>query len=419
MRCDRWFGRAHRPRWGRQSLAVTISAVAAIGLAACGSSGSSSSSSSAASGGSASPILIGIIGPLSGADAGLGAPDLQGAAIAAQLVNASGGVLGRTIKIMSADDQATGSGAVTALHTLAGDGVGLIVGGNTTPECQAMIPLLSSLKIVEMPSGCATDDLTGAGVNPWYFRSYAPAGPQISALMKYLCQKYPGVTTVDHMTPDYDFGQFQRQEVNSGLASCGVKSGTTVLAPITATSASSLVADILAHRSSTAKSTAFLDFNIFGPALTSAVKIGAPEGLFTGYRAVFSTSGPAYTTELPSFGSAAPDVYLVSDYTYLNTGGLSASFESAFKAKYGQEPSAEAGEVFGSIEAIVAAIKKAGSADPNSVRMALAGLTYTATQAAPVTINATTHQGNPELNFLYYTGQTAELIGSAPYPTGS
>jgi len=413
MPCDRWSGRARRPRLGRQSLAVTVAAIATIGLAACGSSATSSSSSS-----SAGPITIGIIGPLSGPDAGLGAPDLQGAAIAAQLVNASGGVLGRKIKIQSADDQATGSGAVTALHTLSGDGVGLIVGGNTTPECLAMIPLLSSLKIVEMPAGCATDDLTGTGVNPWYFRSYASAGPQVLALMHYLCQKFPGVTTVDHMTPDYDFGQFQKQEVDSGLTSCGVKTGTTVLASITATSASSYVADILAHRSPTAKKTAFLDFNIFGPALTSAVKIGAPEGLFTGYRAVFSTSGPAYTTELPSFGSAAPDVYLVSDYTYLNTGGLSASFESAFKAKYNQEPSAEAGEVFGSIEAIVAAIKKAGSADPNSVRMAMAGLTYTATQAAPVTINATTHQGNPELHFLYYVGQSATLVGSAPYPNG-
>lgn len=419
MPCDSWSGTDRRRRRGRKSLTVTIAAVATIGLAACSSSGSSGSSSSSGSAAAAGPITIGIIGPLSGADAGLGAPDLQGAAIAAQLVNASGGVLGRTIVIKSADDQATGSGAVTALHTLAGAGVGLIVGGNTTPECAAMIPLLSSLKIVEMPSGCATDDLTGPGVNPWYFRSYSPAGPQITALTHYLCQKFPGTTTVDHMTPDYDFGIFQREEVNAGLASCGVKSGTTVLVPITATSASSTVADILAHRPSTAKSTAFLDFNIFGPALTSAVKIGGPEGLFTGYRAVFSTSGPAYTTELPTFGSAAPDVYLVSDYTYLNTGGLSASFEAAFKAKYGQEPSAEAGEVFGSIEALVAAIKKAGSADPNSVRMAMAGLTYTSTQAAPITIDATTHQGNPDLHFLYYTGQTATLVGSAPYPTGS
>ena len=413
MATEAFSGSARRSRSRSRTaiLALAAAAVTVAGLAACGSSAGSGSGS-----GSTGPITIGIIGPFSGADAGLGAPDLQGAAIAVQLVNASGGVLGRKIKFQSADDQATGSGAVTALRTLSGDGVGLVVGGNTTPECEAMIPLLNSLQIVEMPAGCATDDLTGPGVNKWYFRSYAPVSPQVETLMAYLCKKFPGVKTVDHMTPDYDFGQFQRTDVNKYLMQyCGVKSANTVLASITATSASSYVADILAHRSATAKQNAFLDFNIFGPALTSAVKIGGPEGLFTGYRAVFSTSGPAYTTELPTFGSAAPDAYLVSDYTYLNTGGLSASFEQAFKAKYHQEPSAEAGEVFGSIEALVAAIKKAGSASPDKVRQAMAGLTYTATQAAPVTINAQTHQGNPELHFLYYQGQTATLVGTAPY----
>lgn len=384
-------------------------------LAACG----NSSGSGTASGGGApsGPITIGIIAPLSGADAGLGAPDAQGANIAVQLVNASGGVLGQKIKIQEVDDQATGSGAVTALRTLSGNGVHLVVGGNTTPECQAMLPLLASLQVVAMPAGCATDDLTGSGVNPWYFRSYGPAGPEIETFTKWMCQNFPGVKTVDHMTPNYDFGQFQLASVNTGFKSCGVTSGNTVLASITATSASSYVASLLAHRAGNAKQSSVLDLSTFGPALTSAIKIGGPEGLFTGYRAVFTTSGPAYTTELPTFGASAPSVYVSSDYTYLNTGGLSAPFRTAFEAKYHTEPSAEAGQVFGSIEALVAAIKKAHSDDPSKVRRAMAGLTYTATQAAPVTINATTHQGNPEFHFLHYVGQTATLVGSAAYPS--
>jgi branched-chain amino acid transport system substrate-binding protein len=397
-------------------MVIGAAAVAALALAACGSS--SGSSGSGGSGASSGPITIGIIAPLSGADAGLGAPDAQGAAIAVQLVNASGGVLGQKIKIKEADDQATGSGAVTALRTLSSDGIHLMVAGNTTPECSAMIPLLSSLKVVQLPAGCASDDLTGSGVNPWYFRSYGPAGPEIEAFTKWMCQHFSGVKTVDHMTPNYDFGQFQLKSVNAGFKSaCGVTSGNTVLASITATSASSYVASLLAHRSSNAEQSSVLDLSTFGPALTSAVKIGGPEGLFTGYRAVFTTSGPAYTTELPTFGSGAPSVYVASDYTYLNTGGLSESFRTAFKAKYHTEPSAEAGQVFGSIEALVAAIKKAKSADPDKVRQAMAGLSYTATQASPVTINATTHQGNPDFHFLHFVGQTATLVGSAKYPT--
>jgi branched-chain amino acid transport system substrate-binding protein len=407
-------------RWPHgRPLVIGAAAVAAFALAACGSSsGSSGSSGSGGSDAPSGPITIGIIAPLSGADAGLGAPDAQGAAIAVQLVNASGGVLGQKIRVKEADDQATGSGAVTALRTLSSDDVHLMVAGNTTPECSAMIPLLASLKVVQLPAGCASDDLTGSGVNPWYFRSYGPAGPEIEAFTKWMCQHFSGIKTVDHMTPNYDFGQFQLKSVNTGFQSaCGVTSGNTVLASITATSASSYVASLLAHRASNAKQSSVLDLSTFGPALTSAVKIGGPEGLFTGYRAVFTTSGPAYTTELPTFGSGAPSVYVASDYTYLNTGGLSQSFRTAFKAKYHTEPSAEAGQVFGSIEALVAAIKKAKSADPDKVRQAMAGLTYTATQANPVTINAATHQGNPDFHFLHFVGQNATLVGSAAYPT--
>ena len=399
-------------------LVIGIAAAATLALAACGSSsGSSGSSGSAASGAPSGPITIGVVAPLSGADAGLGAPDAQGAAIAVQLVNASGGVLGQKIKIQEVDDQATGAGAVTALRTLSGDGVHFTVAGNTTPECTAMIPLLASLKVVQLPAGCASDDLTGAGVNPWYFRSYGPAGPEIEAFTKWMCQNFKGIKTVDHMTPNYDFGQFQLKSVNAGFKTCGVTSGNTVLASITATSASSYVASLLAHRASSAKQSSVLDLSTFGPALTSAVKIGGPEHLFTGYRAVFTTSGPAYTTELPSFGSGAPSVYVASDYTYLNTGGLSEQFRTAFKAKYNTEPSAEAGQVFGSIEAIVAAMKKAKSTDPDKVRVAMAGLTFTTTQAAPVTIDATTHQGNPDFHFVHFVGQTATLVGTAPYPS--
>lgn len=402
-------------RWsGTRSLKVGLAAFAAISLTACG----SSSSGSSPSGGSGGTITIGLIAPLSGADADLGAPDAQGANIAVQLVNAAGGVIGHKIAIKEVDDQATGSGAVTALRTLTSDNIHLIVGGNTTPECSAMIPLLASSKTLEMPAGCSTDNLTGSGVNPWYFRSYGSAGPEVAAFTKWICQNFKGIKTVDHMTPNYDFGLAQLKDVDTGLQSnCGVTTNNNVLASITATQSTSYVASLLAKRTSTAKQSSVLDFSTFGPVLTSAVKVGGPEGLFSGYRMVFTTSGPAYTTELPSFGNSAPEVYVSSDYTYLNTGGLSEPFRKAFLAKYHTEPSAESGEVFGSIEAIVAAIKKANSTDADSVRQAMAGLTYTGTQPQPVTIGATTHQGNPVIHFIHYRGQTATIAGSAPYPT--
>lgn len=399
----------------RRLLVIGIATAATIALAACGSS--SGSSGSGSSGAPSGPITIGIIAPLSGADAGLGAPDAQGAAIAVQLINAAGGVLGQKIKVKEADDEATGSGAVTALRALSGQDIHFMVAGNTTPECDAMIPLLASLKVVQLPAGCASDDLTGSSVNPWYFRSYGPAGPEIEAFTKWMCQNFKGIKTVDHMTPNYDFGQFQLKSVNTGFkSSCGVTSGNTVLASITATSASSYVASLLAHRAGNAKQSSVLDLStLAGPDLGCEDR-RAGRAVHRVPRGVHHL-GQAYTTELPTFGAGAPSVYVASDYTYLNTGGLSEKFRTAFKTKYHTEPSAEAGQVFGSIEALAAAMKKANSTDPDKVRQAMAGLSYTTTQANPVTINAATHQGNPDFHFLHFVGQTATLVGSAAYPT--
>lgn len=102
-----------KARTGSLVLLVTI-----MSLTACGSSSSGSSGGSSAGGGSKAPIKIGVIGPFSGATAPGGVAVAQGYEIAADEVNAKGGINGRQIELVRGD-AATPDAGISEVNRLA------------------------------------------------------------------------------------------------------------------------------------------------------------------------------------------------------------------------------------------------------------------------------------------------------------
>lgn len=119
--------------------------LAAVALAAAGCSSSASSGSSSASSGSsqssAGAILIGVPVPLSGEYASAGTDILHGAQLAAKAINASGGVLGKQIQIVSQDDACLASTGSQAAQKLISQGIAAAAGGYCStaafPELEA------------------------------------------------------------------------------------------------------------------------------------------------------------------------------------------------------------------------------------------------------------------------------------------
>ena len=72
---------------------------------------------------SAEPLKIGVVAPLTGPAAEQGRDKIQGAKLATEEVNKTGGVLGRPIELVIEDDQTTNPGVVLAFSKLAGDKV--------------------------------------------------------------------------------------------------------------------------------------------------------------------------------------------------------------------------------------------------------------------------------------------------------
>jgi branched-chain amino acid transport system substrate-binding protein len=108
-----------------------IAAVAVVGLSVAACSGPNSSSGGSVSGGST--IKIGLITSLSGQSSADYAPAEAAAQARIDLQNSQGGVNGHKLELITADDQSTPAGTVTAIHQLvARDGVFGVVSTSTT-----------------------------------------------------------------------------------------------------------------------------------------------------------------------------------------------------------------------------------------------------------------------------------------------
>ncbi len=83
-------------------------------------------------------LLIGGAGPLTGDYATYGTSVKQGAELAAEEINAAGGVNGWTVVARVEDDQADPAQAVQAYATLFDDGMDVTLGGTTSGACIAM-----------------------------------------------------------------------------------------------------------------------------------------------------------------------------------------------------------------------------------------------------------------------------------------
>src|ERR1700729_744148 len=128
--------------------------------------------------GAAKSFKIGSEQPLSGAGGAGGQTAVDGLQLEADRINASGGINGRPIELVIADDES--SPAVARQKTakmVQEDNIDIHVGGFLSNICIACMPVWEDAKIVNMISVCLDTTLTTSKCNRYSFRvhDYAPA----------------------------------------------------------------------------------------------------------------------------------------------------------------------------------------------------------------------------------------------------
>lgn len=151
-------------------------------------------------------IRLGFLGPLSGAQEILGAPALLGAQLAAEQINAAGGIDGRMIEIVARDDKAAGQEAVAQAQSLFGEGIKLIFGSIQTAVVLALGPLLQQNDAVLISCAAIADSLTHESFVPNYFRISDNSYMRYRGLARVMAEKYPDITSWTGIFPDAAYG---------------------------------------------------------------------------------------------------------------------------------------------------------------------------------------------------------------------
>ena len=134
---------------------TTAAAAAAETTAAAGETSAAAESQTAADGAS---FKIGVTGPLTGVAAAYGNAVVNGAKLAADEINAAGGVNGYTFEINGQDDENDTEKAINAYNTLKDWGMQILVGTTTSKPCIAVAAETANDNMFQItPSGSAVE----------------------------------------------------------------------------------------------------------------------------------------------------------------------------------------------------------------------------------------------------------------------
>src|SRR5436305_994793 len=188
--------------------------------------------------GEAKPYKLGTEQPLTGVAAYGGKSSLVGVQMAVDRINKSGGINGRPVELIVADDQSkpdTGRRAVEKL--VVEDKIDVHEGGYLSNVCLACMPVWEEHKIVNMIGVCLDTTITTPKCSRYTFRPFDYAPAQAVAFAPYLVNKLGKKWHIAYA--DYAWGQSTRdayaeQIKKAGgevVGSTGIPLGTADMTP--------------------------------------------------------------------------------------------------------------------------------------------------------------------------------------------
>jgi branched-chain amino acid transport system substrate-binding protein len=176
------------------------------------------------------PIKIGMLTDLSVTFTPWGVNVRDGMLLAAEEINAAGGVDGRMIEIVQQDDENDAEVGVTGFERLVEDGV-VAVGGILSSGVGAPLsPVAEELQIPTFLVKSGTEAALTVD-SRYVFRTCLPAAPMTAGPVLQYAQEQ-GLTSVGVIIADYPWGQSFKAAVENTFAGSGVDFGEIQVAPV-------------------------------------------------------------------------------------------------------------------------------------------------------------------------------------------
>ncbi|MDR7574077.1 MAG: ABC transporter substrate-binding protein [Armatimonadota bacterium] len=171
-----------------------------------------------------SPIRVGISTRLTGRAALIGDGDRKSVIMAMEEINAGGGIAGRPVEAVFADNRGVPSEAVAAARKLAEvDQVVAIVDSAGSSGTLAVMPILQELRVVNLAKTSTNPQIyamSGVGGNPWSFRMNLDDDMIADVYSGFIAQR---VRSLSILAYSDDFGRGAAAAYRPRLASRGVR----------------------------------------------------------------------------------------------------------------------------------------------------------------------------------------------------
>jgi branched-chain amino acid transport system substrate-binding protein len=310
------------------------------------------------------PIKIGAFLSVTGAASFLGDPQAKTLKLYVDKINASGGVLGRKLELVSFDSQGDAKQAVTFVRRLIEDAkVDFLIGGSTTGETMAVVPMVEQ-------AGIPFFSMAGASVvvepvKKWVFKTPGSDRMAVDRIFSDMAKR--GLKNVGLIAGSGGFDQSCRTEAK-GLTA---KHGITLVADETyAPSDTDMTPQFT--RISGAKADAILSCG-FGAPTVITVRNYKQLGLSIPF---YFTHGVGSQQFVDGARGAADGVrvtvaaVLVADYLSDDDAQKKVVSEYAkeYKAAFNERQSAFGGFAYDALYMALGAIQRAGSTDKGKVR---------------------------------------------------
>jgi branched-chain amino acid transport system substrate-binding protein len=404
---------------------ICLTAAVAVGLlaTACGSSGGTPKAAAGSSAGAV--VKLGQVLPVNSVQAALAKSEAAGAEVAADEINAAGGVDGKwKIQLELKDDGLSTARVGTVMRELNDDGVKLTFGFQISPECKAAAEAGKQNGQVVLASHCATASLTDPPITPNFWMTAANNNDLAAAAGKYFSEKLPGVNTWDVF--GYDSALTKSlwtltQAAMEKARGSQIKANQTFWVPVDATNYRSQLTAQSSGLTGT-KDSRGLFLATYGAGTTSYLKQAQPLGLLAKYSAVVQLG--AYWSVAIAMNGTSPDVYNAYEYfAGCQQNAMNDAFVKAYEAKMHTQPDTGAYQAYMGVKFYAAAIAKAGSTDPTAVQAAFAGLSLETPTGGTLTMNGTSHHAAVPLTIAHLVGDPSakdgvKYVGCTAMPSG-
>ena len=303
-------------------------------------------------------IRIGFIGPLTGSASSCGQSSRKGLQLLEDQINRQGGISGKKVKIIYADDKGNAAVSVNEGKKLIGsDKVAAIIGPVTSTCADSLAPLCQKSNIPMITGTDTHRAITNIG--DCIFRTCLTDTLQGKVMAKFAA----GYMKVQTAAVFYESGNSSSADLAEAFA--GSFTGKVVDTETYSAGAGDFKAQLTKIKQHNPEV-------LFLPESSGDAAAIAREARSMGITSTFLGGSGFDTPEfLTDGGGSANGVYFSSHYSAEDTSGQVAQFLSDFQAKYHSKPDVFAALTYDAGKVLCDSIQKAGSIDADAVKNAL------------------------------------------------